>query len=178
VEKALPNFLGLTNDLGRILANTAAATSDFAAIASNSIPTSQHLAELSAQLRGEGALGAWILPPGAPTQLATAMTNANSLVANTGSLVANTDTNLTRLVGELSRSLENLANITSNLNSQVQVNTNIVTSVSDIIVHTDELIQGLKRHWLLRSAFKEPKTNAPPAATREVLRAPRDPFRN
>lgn len=178
VEKALPDFIGLTNYLGRILANTAIATANFAAVASNSVPTSENLAQLSAQLRGEGALGAWILPPGAPMQLASAMTNANSLVANTDSLISNTDTNLTRLVGELSRSLDNLANITSNLNSQVQANTNIVTSVSDAIVHTDELIQGLKRHWLLRSAFKEPKTNSPPAATREVLRAPRDPFRN
>jgi hypothetical protein len=26
------------------------------------------------------------------------------------------------------------------------------------VVDTDELVQGLKRHWLLRSAFK---TNAP-----------------
>ena len=28
----------------------------------------------------------------------------------------------------------------------------------------DELVQGLKRHWLLRSAFKTKPTNAPPAA--------------
>jgi ABC-type transporter Mla subunit MlaD len=170
VEKALPNFLRLTNELGAILANTATATSNFASIASNTVPTSQHLAQLSAQLRGVGALGAWILPPGGPEQLASTLTNANSLVANT-------DTNLNLLVFELSRSLDSLANITSNLNSQVQANTNIVTSVSDIIVHTDELVQGLKRHWLLRSAFKTPKTNAPPAEKDGVLRAPNDPFR-
>jgi ABC-type transporter Mla subunit MlaD len=171
VEKALPNFLRLTNDLARIMANTATATSNFAVIASNSVPTAAHLAELSAQLRGEGALGAWVLPPGSPAQLASALTNANSLIANT-------DTNLNLLVTELARSLDSLAGITSNLNSQVQANTNIVTSVSDAIVHTDELIQGLKRHWLLRSAFKTPKTNAPPAEREGVLRAPRDPFRD
>jgi len=171
VEKALPNFLRLTNDLARILSNTATATSNFAVIASNSVPTSAHLAQLSAQLRGAGALGEWMLPPGSPVQLAGALTNANSLLANT-------DTNLNLLVGELSRSLDNLANITSNLNSQVQANTNIVTSVSDAIVHTDEMIQGLKRHWLLRSAFKEPRTNAPPAEREAVLRAPNDPFRD
>ena len=170
VEKALPSFLGLTNDLMRILSNTATATSNFAVIASNSVPTSAHLAELSAQLRGAGALGEWVLPPGAPAQLAGALTNANSLLANT-------DTNLNLLVKELSRSLDNLASITSNLNSQVQANTNIVTSVSDAIVHTDELIQGLKRHWLLRSAFKESKTNAAPVKKEDVLRVPNDPFR-
>jgi len=27
--------------------------------------------------------------------------------------------------------------------------------VSSAIVHTDQLVQGLKHHWLLRSAFKE-----------------------
>jgi len=171
VEIALPNFLRLTNDLARIMANTANATSNFAAIASNSVPTSEHLAELSRQLKGEGALGAWVLPPGGPDQLASTLTNVSSLTANT-------DTNLNRLVMELSRSLDNLANITSNLNFQVQQNTNIVTSVSAAIVHTDELIQGLKRHWLLRSAFKTPKTNAPPAKREGVLRAPNDPFRD
>ena len=80
------------------------------------------------------------------------------------------------LVGELAKSLESLAGITSNLNSQVQANTNLVKEVSDAIVHADGLMQGLKRHWLLRSAFKTPKTNAPPAAVSQP-RAPKDPFR-
>jgi ABC-type transporter Mla subunit MlaD len=170
VEKALPNFLRLTNELGMILASTASATSNFAAIASNTVPTSDHLAALAKQLRGEGALGAWILPPGGPDQLASTLTNVNSLTGNT-------DTNLNLLVSELARSLDSLANITSNLNSQVQANTNIVTSLSDIIVHTDDLVQGMKRHWLFRSAFKTPKTNAPPAEKEGALRAPNDPFR-
>jgi hypothetical protein len=51
--------------------------------------------------------------------------------------------------------LENLANVTSNLNAQVQANTNILSNVSEAVVHSDELVQGLKRHWLLRSAFKK-----------------------
>jgi len=113
-------------------------------------------------LRGPGALGDWLLPPGGPGQIASALTNANSLVANT-------DTNLSLLVAELSRSLDSLAGITSNLNSQVQVNTNLVKSLSDTIVHSDEFIQGLKRHWLLRSAFKTKKTNALPAAVSKPL---------
>jgi len=170
VEQALPHFLQLTNDLTRILANTATATSNFAVIASNSLPTSEHLAELSGQLRGAGALAEWVLPPGGPQQLAATLTNVNSLTANT-------DTNLNLLVSELARSLDSLANITSNLNSQVQANTNIVTAVSDAIVHADDMIQGLKRHWLLRSAFKKPGTNAPPREVEGVLRAPNDPFR-
>lgn len=171
VEKALPSFLGLTNQLTAILVNGANVTSNLNVIAVNMGPASKNLADLSAQLRGPGALGEWLLPPGGSGQIATALTNANSLLSST-------DTNLILLVGELSRSLDNLANITSNLNAQVQANTNIVTSVSDAIIHADDLVQGLKRHWLLRSAFKKPKTNEPPArATEPPARAPNDPFK-
>ncbi len=170
VEKALPNILGLTNQLTLVLNNGVNVTSNLNLVALSARPAAENLASLSAQLRGPGALGEWLLPPGGSGQLGAALTNANALLSNT-------DTNLAVLVGELSRSLDSLANITSNLNSQVQANTNIVKSVSAAIVHTDDLIQGLKRHWLLRSAFKTPKTNAPPAAVEGPIRAPKDPFR-
>jgi ABC-type transporter Mla subunit MlaD len=170
VEKALPNFLGLTNQLTQIMDNTARATSNLDVVATSAKPVVENLASASAVLRGPGGFGDWLLPPGAPAQLGGALTNANVLLANT-------DTNLAALVAELSRSLDSLADITSNLNSQVQANTNLVKEVSDIIVHSDEFVQGLKRHWLLRSAFKTPKTNAPPADANRVLRAPNDPFR-
>ena len=174
VQKALPAFLALTNQLTLLLNNGVNVTSNLDAVTASAKPAAENLAKLSAELHGPGALGNWLLPPGGPDQIAAALTNANSLVANT-------DTNLSLLVNELSRSLDSLANITSNLNSQVQVNTNLVKSVSDTIVHSDELIQGLKRHWLLRSAFKTPKTNSAPAspsaAPAGATRAPNDPFR-
>ena len=46
----------------------------------------------------------------------------------------------------------------------------IVKEVSQLIVDTDNLVQGLKRHWLLRSAFKKEKN---PAGSPTPLR-PRD----
>jgi len=174
VQKALPAFLALTNQLTLLLNNGVNVTSNLDAVTASMKPAAENLATLSKQLHGPGALGNWLLPPGGPDQIASALTNANSLVANT-------DTNLTLLVSELSRSLDSLAGITSNLNSQVQLNTNLVKSVSDTIVHSDEFIQGLKRHWLLRSAFKTPKTNSPSAtpatAPAGATRAPNDPFR-
>lgn len=170
VEKALPSFLGLTNQLSLILNNGANVTSNLNLVATSARPAADNLASLAAQLRGPGALGEWLLPPGGPGQITTALTNANTLLSNT-------DTNLALLVGELSRSLDSLANMTSNLNSQVQANTNLVKSVSDAITHSDDLIQGLKRHWLLRSAFKASKTNAAPAGVEGTIRAPNDPFR-
>lgn len=170
VELALPGILSLTNDLARVLAEAASATSNLNVMAAAAQPVATNLAALSAQLRGEGALGDWLLAPEARAQL-------NVVLTNTGTLLANTDANLNRLVEELAKSLENLAGITSNLNAQVQANTNIVSSVSDAIVHTDELIQGLKRHWLLRSAFRPPRTNVEPARSSAPVRAPNDPFR-
>jgi hypothetical protein len=67
--------------------------------------------------------------------------------------------------------LENLANLTSNLNAQVQANTNMLGELSRLIVNADDMVQGLKRHWLLRSAFKTKKTNAPPARAAPERRA-------
>ena len=33
-----------------------------------------------------------------------------------------------------------------------------------MVTDSDDFVQGLKRHWLLRSAFKVKATNAPPVA--------------
>jgi hypothetical protein len=47
------------------------------------------------------------------------------------------------------------------LNAQVQANTNLLGGISKAVTDADDLVQGLKRHWLLRSAFKTKATNAP-----------------
>ena len=91
----------------------------------------------------------WALGTNGNQQLQGALTNANALLADT-------DTNLTAILFQL-------ADITSNLNAQVQANTNMLSSISKSVVDADDFVQGLKHHWLLRSAFKkENKTNAPP----------------
>ena len=98
----------------------------------------------------------------------------DSTLAGTERLVSNTDSNLLVLTLQVSESLENLAGITSNLNWQVQQNTNMLSSVSDAVVHADELVQGLKRHWLLKSAFKEEKEREASCGQTKILRSPRD----
>lgn len=169
VEVALPNFLRLTNDLSRVLSNSTALTSNLNVVAENARPMVSNLNTITAQLRNpEGSLGEWLIPTNTHAQLDLALTNANATLINA-------NTNLANLADELSRSLDSLANITSNLNSQVQVNTNILTHLSDVVVHSDQFIQGLKHHWLLRSAFKTHKTNAPPARGVEPRRSPKDP---
>ena len=57
---------------------------------------------------------------------------------------------------------------------QVQMNTNILSEISRAVTDTDDLVQGLKRHWLLRSAFKTPRTNPPPKAADQPVRSPKD----
>jgi hypothetical protein len=95
-----------------------------------------------------------------------------ALGANGNVQVQGTLTNINRLTDEMTVTLEHVSGITSNLNAQVQANSNILWSISKIVTDTDDLVQGLKRHWLLRSAFKTKATNAPPTNVKP-LQSPR-----
>jgi hypothetical protein len=110
-------------------------------------PAVTNLAAISSQLREPGSPLLWALGTNGNSQLQGALTNLNALLVNT-------DTNLGAL-------LINLADITGNLSAQVRANTNLVGGIYKTIVDTDDMVQGLKRHWLLRSAFKTKATNAP-----------------
>jgi hypothetical protein len=148
VEAALPQILSLTNPINLVLSNSANLTSNLNLVAADARPAVSNLALVTAQLNQPGALGDWLLP-----------TNLN--------------TNLVTLTENLGRSLDNLAGITSNLNQQVQANTNMLSAISRAVVDADNLVQGLKRHWLFRSAFKHENTNAPPAGPISPLRSPK-----
>lgn len=154
VESALPNFFALTNQIAGVLSNGMELTSSLNTLAIAAQPAATNLARLSAELREPGSLGVWVLGTNAPPQIVATLESAQAFITHA-------DTNLAALVANLARSLDNLVGITSNLNSQVQANTNILTSISKAVVDADELVQGLKRHWLLRSAFRGRATNAP-----------------
>ena len=96
----------------------------------------------------------WALGTNAPFKIESVLTNANTLMVNV-------DTNLNQLTADITLTLLNLASITSNLNAQVQANPNLLGTIGKTIADTDDMVQGLKRHWLLRSAFKVKTTNAP-----------------
>jgi len=87
-------------------------------------------------------------------QLDGALTNVNALLAST-------DTNLDQLTEQIGLTLINVADITSNLSAQVRANSNLLWGISKTITDSDDFIQGLKRHWLLRSAFKAKATKQP-----------------
>ena len=170
VETALPNILDLTNRLSAVLSNSASLTSNLNAVALGALPALSNITAATLQLDHPGALGEWLLPTNINRQLEATLTNARTTLESAHATFASADTNLTALAQNLERSLDNLANLTSNLNSQVQANTNLVSAIDRTIVHVDELVQGLKRHWLLRSAFKTKSTNAPPTPP---LRSPK-----
>jgi ABC-type transporter Mla subunit MlaD len=150
VEQALPNILNLTNKINAVLDNSSALASNLNLVALEVQPVVSNVTLLTAELRGPGALGTWALGTNGQQSLDTTLASANQLVMNA-------DTNLVALMESFGATLENLANITSNLNAQVQANTNMLGSISQAVVNTDDLVQGLKRHWLLRSAFKKKK---------------------
>ena len=174
VEQALPNILGLTNQLTLVLSNSASLTSNMNAVAIGAQPTVSNLTVLMAQLDHPGALGEWLLPTNISRQFEGALGHADAMFASADATLTNANTNLTALAENLGRSLDNLANLTSNLNSQVQANTNILGEISRAIVNADSFVQGLKHHWLLRSAFRTKDTNAPTAVPPEQLRSPKE----
>jgi hypothetical protein len=87
-----------------------------------------------------------------------------NLAARLDSVLTGADTNLTMVATGLDQTLINLAAITSNLNTQVQSNDQILSQISRLVIDADNMVQGLKKHWLLRGIFRKMNaTNAPPA---------------
>ncbi|MSU03736.1 MAG: MCE family protein [Pedosphaera sp.] len=162
LREALPNILGLTNQLFATLTNAVQITSKANTLLRDIHPSVTNLAIITGTLTNpKGSLGDWLIPTNIVTQVEQTLVVAKNTITNANTTLIHVDAQLTALAGELERTLSNIADITSNLNSQVQGNTNLISSISDTIVHTDEMIQGLKKHWLLRSAFKK-KDSSPP----------------
>ena len=166
VEAALPSILSLTNQLAIVLSNTASMTANFSEVAARARPAISNLTAATENLGKPGGLGEWLLPTNINQKL-------DSLLGGADATVANANTNLAVILENLNRSLLNLADMTSNLNQQVQMNTNILSQISRAVIDADDLVQGLKRHWFLRSAFKSERTNAP-AKPGERVRSPKD----
>ena len=162
VATALPNILALTNQIASTLEKAA----DLAANANETLteirPIVSNLTAITASIQtGPGGLGEWLIPTNLNVQLDLVLQEARTTMVQAQATLASTDTNLTQVALQLDATLINLANITSNLNAQVQGNPTMLSGISTFIRDTDDMVQGLKRHWLLRSAYR---TNAPPKA--------------
>jgi ABC-type transporter Mla subunit MlaD len=163
LKESLTNILQLTNSLAKILNSASEATGNANELLRDAKPLIRNVTAITENLKEpRGSLGEWLIPIAMNYQITTLLTNANSAVsnvtdtiANANSAVTNVNTNLVVMFDEITKMLENLAGLTGNLKAQVDRNQNIVSSVSRLIIDTDDMVQGLKRHWLLRSAFKE-----------------------
>jgi len=156
IELALPNILNLTNKLAATLDNATLLATNLSQLSYRLQPILSNLTVASAT---PGALGELLLPTNVNSKLDNALGSANYTINQV-------NTNLTGMFSNLDLTLMNLADITSNLSVQVRANTNMLGQISRTVVDTDNLVQGLKRHWLLRSAFKGERTNAPPVRPR------------
>jgi hypothetical protein len=148
VQSALPGFFALTNQLARVLDNTASLTSNLDATVVDVRPAMTNVVQLTALLHQPGGVGTMALGTNGPAQLAAALDKVNLLLASS-------DTNMDALVQGLLPTLLHVADLTSNLNAQVQASPTMLPALAKTISDTDDMVQGLKRHWLLRSAFKK-----------------------
>ncbi len=185
-ESAMPNILSLTNQIQETLktANAAMLSLDMRikefqpiltnanAIIAGFKPAATNISIITGNLTNEnGGLGQWLLPTNlnqeteltlislreAMNDSRATLTNATAALKGINTLVGNTDTNLMGVMASVGDSIDNLAMLTSNLNAQVESNTNLLGEISTIIRNTDEFVQGLKRHWMFRSLFKKAK---------------------
>ena len=155
LEAALPNILAITNRLNTVLDTTSVLLTNSNTLVLNLNQTTAQLtpvisnaAFITGNLRDpHGALGEWLIPVDLHTNL---------------------NESLVTLTAGLNATLLNLAAITGSLSSQVQSNDQMLAGISKLVVDTDTLVQGLKKHWLLRGAFpaSKPGTNAPPKTGR------------
>ncbi len=157
VQAALPGILALTNRIDAVLDNAANITSNLNTTVVSAQPVVKNFGVISAQLREPGGPMIWALGTNGNLQLETALTNANALLLHV-------NTNLDQLTLQIGMSLDNVADITSNLNAQVKANPNMLYGISKMVTDSDDFVQGLKRHWLLRSAFKKENKAAAAAA--------------
>lgn len=156
VQAALPGILDLTNQITKVLINAANLTSNLNYVTETARPAVSNLALVTKNLpdlKQPGALGEWLLPTNINVKLDTLLSGADVTLTNVNK-------ELDDLVAKIGGPLDNLADLTSNLNHQVEVNSNMLSSISKAIIDADTFVQGLKRHWLLRSAFKNEKTNS------------------
>ncbi len=137
-------------------------------------PSLTQLAALAKRLNEEqGAVGRLLLTTNLEQQVTTALGSMDATLTNTTALIRASEQQLQDLTRRIALTLDNVALVTSNLSSQVNANSLVLGEVSSLVVNADDMVAGLKRHWLLRSAFTgatnpvvqprvEPRLDLPP----------------
>jgi MlaD protein len=170
-QQALPGIFDLTNQINVALSNIAQLTTHADNVMLQARPIVTNFAIISGFLtNGPGALGEWLIPTNINRELRQTLAIGGATLTNANRTLITANSSLTTLSTGLDQSLVNVANITSNLNAQVQRNDQILTQISGTIVHADQFVQGLKRFWLFRHLFRGQSPTPVPAAL--PVRAP------
>jgi ABC-type transporter Mla subunit MlaD len=137
LEESLPR---LTGKLEAVLGNAEQLSARLDEVVAQTKPVVANLNAITTNLRNpNGSLGNWILPPDLRKRLETTLEAA--------------DANLS----VLSSTLRGFDAVTGSVRTQLDANPDLLGEVSGLARDADDLVQGLKRHWLLRSAFPQPE---------------------
>lgn len=165
VRTAAESLPRITRRTEEVLAHTALATSNAHVALAQLQPALTQLQTLSARLANEeGVIGRMTLSSNLNRQVEGTLAGMESTLTNTTALIRTSETQLQELTRRIAITLDAVSGVTSNLNSQVAANGLFLGEVSSLIVNADDMVQGLKQHWLLRPAFRTP-TNAPLEST-------------
>lgn len=158
VALALP---ALTNQIQRVLARTDEAVSNASVALAGVPPVLGRLEAVAARLQSEeGAIGRMVLTTNLQAQVGNALASMDATLTNTTALIRTSEAQLLDLTRRIGMTLDSVALVTSNLSSQVNANSLMLGEISSLVVNADDMVQGLKGHWLLRSAFTT-ASNAP-----------------
>lgn len=137
LETDLPR---ITASIEKVLGNTERLTAGLDETVNRVRPVIANLETITGNLRRpDGSLGEWILP--------------RDLRRKLDETLGSVDANLSVLSG----TLRNVDAITGSVRTQLDQNRDVLGDVGDLVRDTNDLVQGLKRHWLLRSAFPRPE---------------------
>lgn len=176
VQTAALALPALTNRLDQVLVQAAGAASNANLLLTELQPPLTQLRDILARIQSQdGAIGRMLLTSNLQGQVESTLAGMEGTLTNTTALIRTSETQLQDLTRRIAVTLDNVALVTSNLSAQVNANSLVLGEVSSLVVNADDMVQGLKRHWLLRSAFAgatnpplesvvAPSVGLPPAA--------------
>jgi ABC-type transporter Mla subunit MlaD len=141
LETRLPEIL---DGVEEVLSSADVTLDTVGALAEEARPVVANLREITGHLTTpDGSLGEWLLTPELREGLDTTLSTLNAELE------------------ALSEILANVAAMTGSLREQVEGNDHILDEISSLVTETDDLVKGLKRHWLLRGSFETPPPTVP-----------------
>ncbi len=151
----------LTAQVSQVLARASDATSNANLSIVQLQPVLTNLEGMTARLRSEeGVIGRMLLTSNLQGQVEMDLASMGATLTNTTALIRTSEAQLQDLTRRIAMTLDSVSLVTSNLSVQVNANGLFLGEVSSLVVGADSMVQGLKSHWLLRSAFQG-QTNAP-----------------